>query len=282
MKRILVIGATGNVGCRVVAQLAANDVSVRAIMRNPRSARLPSQVEVKPGDLTQPESIEACVAGIDAVFLVWQAPGQSVTDVIPRIARNVRRIVFVSNQTVRDDREAQDYVVSTLHAKIERTIVASGVEWTFLRPGAFATNALLWWAPQIRVGNVVRWPCADAHAAPIHEADIAAVAVRALIENGHAGAKYILTGPQSLTQAQQVEILGRAIGRSLRFEEIPAKTELMELSRVVPSPIASMLLDAWHQRIDRPEIVTSTVADVTGVAARSFYQWGIDHASDFC
>ena len=190
---------------------------MRAIVRNPSSARLPSQTEVVCGDLTQADSVDACAEGIDAVFLVWQAPEQSIADAIRRMSRHVQRIVFLSNQTVRDDREAQDYVISTLHAKIERTIAASGVEWTFLRPGAFATNALRWWAAQLRAGEIVRWPCARAHAAPIHEADIAAVAVRALIEDSHVRAKYILTGPQSLTQAEQVGVLGRALGRSLRF-----------------------------------------------------------------
>jgi uncharacterized protein YbjT (DUF2867 family) len=265
----------------VAAELVAKGLAVRAMVRNPAPARLPSQIEVVRGDLTLPASIDACVKGVEAVFLVWQAPDLTVAAVIERIAKYVRRIVFVSNQTIRDDREVQDYAVSTLHARIEKAIAASGVEWAFLRPGAFATNARLWWAPQIRLGNVVRWPYARAHAAPIHEADIAAVAVRVLVEESHAGTKYVLTGPQSLMQAEQVEVLGRAIGRPLRFEEIPEETALSELSLFLSAPIAGMLLDAWRQRVDKPEIVTSTVADVTGATARSFYQWAVDHAADF-
>jgi uncharacterized protein YbjT (DUF2867 family) len=281
MRRFLIVGATGNIGNRVAAQLVAKDLAVRAMVRNPAPARLPSQIEVVRGDLTLPASIDACVKGVEAVFLVWQAPDLTVGAVIERIAKYVRRIVFVSNQTVRDDREVQDYVVSSLHARVEDAIVASGVQWTFLRPGAFATNARLWWGPQIRLGNIVRWPYARAHAAPIHEADIAAVAVRALVEDKHVGAKYVLTGPQSLMQAEQVEILGRAIGRPLRFEEMPEETALNELSLFLSTPIASMLLDAWHRRVDKPEMITSTVADVTGATARSFYQWAVDHTADF-
>jgi uncharacterized protein YbjT (DUF2867 family) len=265
----------------VAAQLVAKDLAVRAMMRNPVPVQLPPQVEVVRGDLTLPESIDACAKGVEAVFLVWQAPDLTVASVIERIAKYVQRIVFVSNQTVRDDREVQDYLISTLHAKIESAIAASGVKWTYLRPAAFATNARLWWAPQIRLGNLVRWPFARAHAAPIHEADIAAVAVRTLVEDGHAGAKYVLTGPQSLMQAEQVEVLGKAIRRPLRFEEMPEETALTELSRFLSAPIASMLLDAWRQRLDKPEIITSTVADITGSTARSFCQWGVDHAGDF-
>src|SRR5262249_57788490 len=77
-----------------------------------------------------------------------------------------------------------------------------------------------WWAPQIRAGDVVRWPYAAAPTAPIHERDIAAVAVRALVEDGHDGAEYVLTGPQSLTQCEQVATIGDVIGRPLRFEEM--------------------------------------------------------------
>jgi len=83
----------------------------------------------------------------------------------------------------------------------------------------FAANALRWWAPQIRAGNVVRWPYADAPTVPIDERDIAAVAVRMLCEEGHGGEDYVLTGPQSLSQSEQVRIIGEALGRSLRFEE---------------------------------------------------------------
>jgi uncharacterized protein YbjT (DUF2867 family) len=84
----------------------------------------------------------------------------------------------------------------------------------------FAANALRWWASQIRAGDVVRWPYLAAPTAPVDERDIAAVAVRALREDGHARAEYVLTGPQSLTQFEQVSTIGRVIGRLLRTEEM--------------------------------------------------------------
>jgi uncharacterized protein YbjT (DUF2867 family) len=87
----------------------------------------------------------------------------------------------------------------------------------------FAANARLWWAPKIRAGNVVRWPCAEAPTAPIHERDIAAVAARILGEEGHVGKDYVLTGPQSLSQFEQVGVIGEVIGRSLRVEGINRK-----------------------------------------------------------
>ena len=141
MENVLVTGATGNVGRQVVSQLLATDVRVRAMARSPESAGLPHQVEVVRGDLTAPATLDRCLDGMDAVFLVWQAPAAGVAPALERIARHARRIVFLSNLTVRDGIEEQAYPVTTLHAKIERLIEASGVRWTFLRPGAFAANA---------------------------------------------------------------------------------------------------------------------------------------------
>jgi len=69
------------------------------------------------------------------------------------------------------------------------------------------------------VGDVVRWPYGAAETAPIDERDVAAVAARALYEEGHAGGDYVLTGPESLSQAEQVSVIGGVLGRQIRFEE---------------------------------------------------------------
>ena len=288
METILVTGATGNVGRQVVSQLLARDVRVRAMARSPESAGLPPQVEVVRGDLTVPTTLDPCLDGVDAVFLVWQAPPASAAAALERIASHARRIVFLSNLTVRDGVEQPDIPVTALHAGIERLIEVSGVRWTFLRPGAFAMNARNWWAPQIRAGDLVRWPYPGAVTSPIHEGDIAAVAVRALCEDGHVGAKYILTGPQSLSHREQVQIIGDAIGRPLRFEEIPPEAARREMTKMMPAFIADMLLNAWRSveyagsaRIGKPAPVTSTVAEITGVPARSFHDWAVDHAAEF-
>ena len=125
----------------------------------------------------------------------------------------MRRIVFLSSSAIQDELPVQTNPIGKVHLEIEEEIKKTGLEWTFLRPGAFAANALTWWAPQLRSGDVVRWPYAAAAWAPIHERDIAAVAVRALTEDGHAGKKYSLTGGEVLTQAEQLHTIGEATGR---------------------------------------------------------------------
>lgn len=285
MNRILVIGATGNIGREVLAQLPATGARVRALVRNPGSAGLPPHVEVVRGDLTLAGGLDGCLDGIDAVFLVWCAPPAAVAPALELIAKHTRRIVFLSSpyKTAHPFFQgAQPNPVAALHAEIERLIEASGRQWTFLRPGMFAANARFWWAPLIRAGgDVVRWPHLAAPTAPIHERDIAAVAVRALCDDGHAGAEYVLTGPQSLTQFEQISTIGGVIGRSLRPEEISPEAARMELLSLMPASVVNMLLDAWAAAIGQPALVTSTVAEITGGPARTFRDWAADHAAEF-
>ena len=112
--------------------------------------------------------------------------------------------------------------------------------------------------------------------------DLAAIAVRALCEEGHAGAEYVLTGPQSLTQAEQVHTIGRAIGRSLRVEEISPDEARSELLPVLgSSTVVNMLLNAWAAAIGQPAVVTSTFAELTATPPRTFLEWAADYAADF-
>jgi uncharacterized protein YbjT (DUF2867 family) len=280
MKRILVTGATGRVGRQVVSQLLATDTRVRALTRNPDAAGLPSGVEVVRGDLTVPETLDGCLEGVDSVFLVWTAPAGAAPAAVERMARHARRVVLLTSphQTPHPFFQ-QPNPMAALHAEIERLIGGSGLRWTFLRPGMFAANSLLWWAPQIRAGDVVRWPYADAPTAPVHEKDVAAVAVRALLEGGHDRAEYVLTGPQSLSQLEQVVTIGEVIGRPLRFEEMSPEEVRREWS--APAPVVDMLLNAWAAALGQPALVTATVAKVTGRPPRTFRDWVIDHAEEF-
>jgi uncharacterized protein YbjT (DUF2867 family) len=282
MNRILVIGGTGTVGRQVVFRLEAMGAQVRALLRNPAAAQLPPQVEVLRGDLTLPETLDSCLEGIDKAFLVWTAPAAAVAPALERIAKHARRIVFLSAPLKTPHPLYQQRNPGrAMGEQIERLIETSGLQWTFLRPGMFAANALSWWAPQIGVGDVVRWPYLAVPTAPIDERDIAAVAVRVLCEDGHVGAEYVLTGPQSLNQFEQVSTIGRVIGRSLRIEEISPEEARRELLTIGPLPAVNMLLQAWAASIGQPAHVTSTVAEITGAPPHTFLDWATDRAAEF-
>jgi len=282
MAPTLVLGATGNIGREVVSQLTTAGAPVRAMTRHPEAARLPPQVEVVCGDLTLPESLNSCLDGVDSVFLIWSASPNTVAPIIERIAMQARRIVFLSSpHRTPHPFFQQPNSGAALHRQIERTIQGSGMEWTFLRPGIFAANSRRWWSGQIRAGETVRWPYPDVQTAPTDERDIAAVAACALLDNGHAGAEYVLTGPESLSQAEQLATIGRAIGRPIPLEEISPEEARRELAATMHPAVVDMLLNAWAAAGGLPALVTSTVGEITGKPARSFLRWATDHVAEF-
>jgi uncharacterized protein YbjT (DUF2867 family) len=277
--RILVTGATGNVGRQVVSQLRATGVAVRALVRNPATTNLPDGVEVARGDLTDPGTLDTALDGVESVFLLWPLlTAEAAPAALDVVAKHARRVVYLSSASVHDDRDPR---TNGFWGEIEYLIEQSGPAWTFLRAGGFATNTLEW-ADQIRAEGVVRWPYGRAARSLIHERDIAAVAVRALTRDGHVAAKYVLTGPEAVTQAEQVRIIGEVIGRPVRWEELSPEVARQQLLGAWGDPgFVDGALGYWATLVTEPEQVTRTVEEVTGVRARTFREWAIDHADDF-
>jgi uncharacterized protein YbjT (DUF2867 family) len=276
---ILVTGATGNVGQHVVSGLLAAGAAVRAVTRQPGPAGLPDATEVVRADLADPSTLSRHLDGVGAVFLIWPffEAGDALA-VLDVIARQARRVVYLSATAVHDDREPQE---NGIWGQIEQLIERSGLAWTFLRASGFAANTLAW-ADQIRDEGLVRWPYGGAARSLIHERDIADVAVRALIEDGHAGAKYVLTGPAAVTQAEQVRIIGEAAGHPVRWEELSPEVARQQLLAAWGDPgFVDHALDTWAGLVTEPEQVTRTVQEVTGSPARTFREWAADHAADF-
>ncbi|MFG1688978.1 NAD(P)H-binding protein [Nonomuraea sp. NPDC049269] len=276
---ILITGATGNVGRHVLNLLVENGRAVRALTRDPQRAMWAAEVDVVAGDLADAASLGPALAGVDAVFL-FAVPGSGPDFVTAARQAGVRKVVLLSSGGVDDDAEVQDGPIATYHAEIEQALRASGLEWTFLRPDVFAANTLMW-TGQTKSGDLVRGAYAEATAAPVHEADIAAVAVAALTQDGHAGRVYKLTGPESLTHAEQARIIGEVLGRPIRFTDLPPESVRQAMSAHVPAPILDGIFKAWSDSVGRTAPTTTGVEDVTGHPARSYREWVIDHAAAF-
>jgi uncharacterized protein YbjT (DUF2867 family) len=275
---IVVVGGTGRVGRQLVAQLSSQGEAVRVVSRGILPSRQPG-IEPVQADLNDPATLEPHLDGADSMFLVWPFTSPEITarlaPVVAQIAaRHVARVVYLSAQPAGERPES-------FWALVERAIEDSGVGWTFLRPTGFASNTLLW-SDQIRSGDVVRWPFGRAARSLIDERDIAAVAACALTQDGHAGERYLLSGPEVLTQVEQVTAIGKAIGRDVTWEELPRDAALEALTAAWgDATFAANALRTWEWFVDHPEVVTGTVERVTGVRARTFADWAAANTAEF-
>jgi uncharacterized protein YbjT (DUF2867 family) len=277
---ILVTAATAPVGRSIVEQLVASGHRVRALTRDPEKAGLPVGAEVVAGDLGDAERLAVAFQDVSAVFLLAAVPGFAPTFLKASREAGVRRIVFQSSGAVVDDADEQPNPIAAFHYDIERQIRDSGLEWTFLRLEVASADALQWAfdvPAQIKAGDVVRGPYAEAAGSPIHPADFAAVAIVALTQEEHVGKIYHLTGPQSLTHREQIQLIGEALGRSLRYQELDEEQARAAISPYAP---ADVLFATWKQYLGTPAPVTDTVQRLTGRPPRSVQAWAADMAAN--
>ncbi|MDX2297440.1 MULTISPECIES: NAD(P)H-binding protein [Streptomyces] len=271
---ILVTGATGNVGREVVQALARAGEPVRALVRRP--ADLPAEQAV--GDLDRPESLAPALDGVRGVFLL---PGyRDMPGLLTRMRESgVERVVLLSSlATVATD---TDNVLSAYMIGSETAVRESGLAWTFLRPNAFMSNALRW-LPQLRAGDVVRDSFGTVPVASVDPYDIAGVAVRALLDPGHEGRVYPLSGPEPLLPARRLAVLADVLGRDLRFHDLSDEEGRADMAAAgVPEPYIRAFFGFYGDGTLDESQVYPTVERVTGAPPRTFHQWATAHRASF-
>jgi len=249
-----------------------------ALSRTPERAGLPSGVEVVAGDLGRPETLGAALEGIERVFLLSGGPDGPWHDANLIGAAKQVGVGHVVTLSVLGAGYGADDPITRWHLAGERAVADSGMAWTILRPGAFMSNALMW-APGIKAQSMVYAPFAQAQTAAVDPADIAAVAALALTGAGHEDTTYPLTGPELLSAADHVEILGAALGRPLQLVDVPpegAKGGMVDSG--MPAELADAVIASVAQAgTDHAMAVLPTVEEVTGRPARSFAEWAAAH-----
>ncbi|MEU7804008.1 NAD(P)H-binding protein [Micromonospora arborensis] len=269
--RILVTGATGQVGRHLVAQLHEAGHDVRALTRNPAAAEFPAGVQVVAGDLTDTSTLGPAFEGVDGVHLItFGGDGsQDLTngsEIIGLAERNgVQRATVLGGWSA---------------TSVESALMSSTISWSILQPVEFMGNALEW-AEEIRAKRTVSM-LATYPSAMVHEADIASVAASALTEDGRGSRTYPLTGPQALTPQERARILAEATGQDITYVQL---TEDGERARLRGYGYDDDYVEFGIQLATNPPdasiVVLPTVEDVTGRPARTFAQWAQEHAEQF-
>ncbi|MEV5538614.1 NAD(P)H-binding protein [Saccharopolyspora shandongensis] len=272
---IVVTGATGNVGRPLVQSLVEAGEEVTAVSRRISAQDVPAGVRHRQADLADPAKLKAAVDGATALFLLtsgdFAAAGGDLDNVL-EVARagGVRRVVLLSSQGV-----------STRHhpPEFEDAVTRSGLEWTMLRPGNFASNAFQW-AEMVRAQRAIAAPFGDVGLPAIHPADIAEAAAVALRDARHAGQVYDLTGPAPITPRQQAAAIGEALGEPVRFDELTQAEAKAQMIRFMPEPIVDRTLEI----LGAPgalQRVSPDVERLLGRPARTFAEWAASNIAAF-
>ncbi len=277
---ILVTGASGHVGRELVPQLLRMGHPVRILVRDPRKvASLDARAERAVGDLNDRASLASAMQGVSQVFLITFVLQQDRNVVDAAQRAGVEHIVKLSTL----EAAAHKIQVGKWHYEREEWIRSSGLGWTFLRPGMFMTNAVDWWAANIRQQGAVYFPGGKGKVAPVDPADVAAVAACALTDSKHRDQIYELTGGELMTMQEMVKAIGKCLGRTLAYRDIPplaAKFWMLRsgMDRQLVNALMEMLASL---RRNEGAILTDAVQQVTGRPARTFDVWCCEHLHEF-
>ncbi|GGV11018.1 NmrA family transcriptional regulator [Actinomadura cremea] len=277
---IVVTGATGTVGASVVRLLTEAGEKVTAVSRHITEA--PDGAVPMRADLADAGSLRPALDGADAVFLVpagdLLAGAGSPRELVQVIeAAGVRRVVLLSSQAAKTRPEAIS------HARLrefERILEGSGLNWTFLRPGGFASNTYAHIA-SVRADRTVAAPFGDVGLPLVDPDDIAEVASVALRDERHDGRTYVLTGPAAVTPREQAAAIGAAIGVELGFTELTREQAMARLTQVMPAPVADGTLDIMGAPTGEELAISPDVEEVLGRAPRSYAEWAERNAAAF-
>lgn len=249
---ILVTGATGQHGSRLLRLLSARGIAARAMVRDPAKAeaiaKLP-HVEIVQADMAKPDTLPAALRGIERAILISSATPDmaEVQSNFIDAARKagVKHVVKLSGIAPNLD---SSFRFGRMHGEIEKRLEASGMAWTHLRPGEFMT-VYFRQVPAIVNKGALMLPLEEARIASIDVGDIAEVAAKVLTTPGHEGKIYSLTGPEALTMTEVAAKLSAATGKPIRYVSVaPEDARQAQLAAGMPPFLADALFELFGER----------------------------------
>ncbi|MBI2395974.1 MAG: NAD(P)H-binding protein [Deltaproteobacteria bacterium] len=281
MARVLVTGATGNVGREVVSALLVRGAKVRVAERSADRVRAAcgGEVEPVPFDFFEPATFRGAVRGCDALFLMRPPPIQDVKATLNALVDRAREasvasIVFLSVAGAGKNRAVP-------HHGVEGHLQAGPRDWTILRPGFFAQNFEDAYLRDVRDDDRVYVPAGDGVVTFVDVRDVGEVAAMALTApEQHREKAYTLTGPEAVSFARAAELLSAALGRMIRYEPASILGYGLHLRRRGLPPLQALVQTILHVglRFGQAAVVDPTLAQVLGRAPRTLAEYVRDRA----
>ena len=286
--KILVTGATGNVGSLLIPNLTNLGADVRALTRDESKAQglKDAGIEVFVGDLEKPETLDAAFRGVDKVLLITPPNPNQVIQTKNGIEAAKRAgspfIVRLSAGALKEQIPGALPPISGQHAETDPMLKASGLPYNIIRPHFFMQNTMMA-AQSVASEGVVYMAFKDGKVGMVDVRDVADVAVKVLTEDGHEGKTYTLTGPASISFHDVAAVLSKALGKQVNYVDVPidAARQAM-ISMGLPEWIA----DAFGKYFEvfsegYGDFTTPDVEKVTGHPARSYETFARDFAEVF-
>lgn len=278
---ILITGATGNIGKQLIPLLLEHGEPIRVFVRDEsKVAHLGACVESVVGDLDKPETLLRAVKGVERIFLVTYETRQDINVLEAAKRARVQHIVKLSTLEATEHK----IQVGKWHYEREELIRASGLDWTFLRPGMFMSNSIDWWAESIKGQANVFFPGGKkGKVAPVDPRDVAKVAAAALTQPGHHRQAYELTGSELFTIGEMVQVISRVLGKPIQYVDIPPiAAKLFMLKTGMDKTLVNALMEMLASlRKNEGAIVTDTVQRVTGRPPRTYEEWCHENVESF-
>jgi uncharacterized protein YbjT (DUF2867 family) len=283
---ILVTGATGLTGSELLRRLSARGIPSRALVRNLAKAQqlaLLPNVEVVVGDMAQPDSLTEALRGVDRAMLISSSDPMMVetqsTFIHAARKAGVQHVVKLSGIIPELD---SPFRFARMHAEIEKRLEDSGLAYTHLRAGEFMPSYFRQ-VPSIVGRGVLALPMGDARIASLDIGDLAEVAIAVLTTPGHEGKTYPLTGPESLSMAEVAEKLSAAIGKTIRYIDVPPEeAKKARLAAGMPPYLAEGLDELFAERRNGKESnVWPTIEEVFGRKPTTFDEFAVRNAAIF-
>ncbi len=284
--KVLITGATGQVGGALLDNLGNADIDSRALTRDESKAEwLEGRgVEVVVGDFLEPETLGSALEGVSTVFLATPIHPEQITQATnvieaARGSGNDPRIVRLSVHQASHQAPTR---ISRQHAEVEDTLAASGLPYTLLRPQSYMQNTLMA-APTVASEGRIYQPMKEGRLGMIDARDIGEVAAKVITEEGHEGKTYTLTGPAAISFHDIAGALSEVLGEEVTYIPVPPeRSKEAMLGRGIPEWIADALNEyAKAHSKGYSDWTTDDFEGLTGHSATSYKEFATDYERSF-